>query len=347
MKKIKLLIMLAVLTFSAGTFSNSHMESLTERINYHAALNQTNALKNLSIDGVNLDFKEDTLEYTLEVPYSMTEAIIHYEAYEKDSIVEVVGGKQLYLGNNSIAILVTSGYDGSVREYDITLIRKDDSVDADNKIESIEEMLENAEGSTVVVNVTGNGATISENVSKVLKESLKTLVYDWKDSKGKFYASLTIDGSKVKNTNPINPNVKSEINDEKLKKYVEGYDYTPISTVGLNLPDGSIYKLSIDGDLDVYYMYYYDNGILNKKPLRNVNGTVEFELENDMEYALMVSASHPNKKFSGENIGWLLPSVMVTVLVILIFIITRIILVKVLKVQSIPTRENLEKKSEK
>lgn len=340
MKKLRvvLIMMLTVLPVSSFRMEENFIE--VEALEYREALNSTNSLTSLSIEGVNLPFSPDTLEYKLEVPYSLKTAKIHYTPAVEDSIVEIVGGEELYLGNNSIAIIVTSGADGTVREYDITLIRKDDSIEVENVAGEIESALNNPMGSTVKVRASAKGVKIDTSTVGILKNSLKTLVYNWEDNNGNFLSSLTIKGSKVANEQSIDPNVERELDDEKLLEYVEGYDYVPINAVDTNIPKDSTYKYAIDGEEELYYLYYYENGFLNKQPLRNMKGSVEFPIEDGYQYALMASANQPEKKSKKGEINWIWPSIIVTLLVIVIFLITKFVLLKVLRVSSIPKEKD-------
>lgn len=320
-----------------------------DTIKYEESSSSNSSLKSLTIEGVNFNFKPDILDYELEVPYNMKSLKITYEPYIEGSIVEVVGGEELFLGNNSIAIIVTSGYDGSVSEYDLTVVRKDDITETDNHYNSIENELSAGNSSIVSVDVSEDATLLPVSTSEILKRTSKSIVFNWKDVTGKVLATLSMNGDKIKNVDKIDPNVKHKITDDRLKKYVENYEYTPISTKGTNIPEGSTYRIAIDGNEDIYYLYYYDdNDKLAKVPLRNLGGAVEFELKDGYDYALMVSAAHPSNSSSSKRTNWVLPSILVTVLVIVVFLFTKFIMVKVLRVQSVPTEEDLktDKKNE-
>jgi len=313
-------------------------------ITYNEGNGGSNYLSSVEISGVNVGFRKDKQEYYLEVPYSKTTLGLTYTAEDKDAIVEVVGGDNLYIGNNSIAIIVTST-GGVTREYDFTIIRSGNNENVSDKESSIRNAILNSTATNIGVDVNDNASQLEADTINTLITNRKSLVYTWKKD-NKFFASLSIDGTKVSTVNgTVNPNVKNAITNVDLLKEIKGYDYTPISTVGTNIPKGSIYKIVVNGNEDLYYLYYYENDILVKKPLRNIDGTVEFELDKDTDYALMNTSNRPTKKSNG-GFSWIWPSIILTLLVGTIYFATKGVMVKVLK-NSRTSNTSIEEKLEK
>lgn len=343
MKK-RFVIVLAVMALVMPLYHNISFENVyrIESKEYEAIEAGSNYLTNVTIDGVSFDFNKNLTSYTIEVPYSKVTLGLHYTKEDENAIVEVLGGDELYIGNNSLTILVTNA-GGEIREYDFTIIRSGDKENVSDNQASILEAIMNSTATNINVDVTtGDASVLEEDVINTLVTNKKSLVYRWTDSAGNTLSTLTIDGEKVETVNgTINPNIKRNIANAKLLKKVKDSEYTPISTVGTNIPKGSIYQVNVSGGEDIYYLYYYDNGVFNKKPLRNMDGMVEFELEPDIDYALMATSKVP-KSEGVSTFNWFWISIGLTLIVIVFYVITKQILVKTVKDR--PVLEKDEKK---
>lgn len=114
----------------APTKNNSSNNSTTNTKTNNTASNNSpkkeessnTNLNSLTIDIEGFEFKEDTLEYKLEVDYR-TE-IIHISASAEDdkAIVTGAGAKALKIGENNYSIIITAE-DGTTKEYKITITR--------------------------------------------------------------------------------------------------------------------------------------------------------------------------------------------------------------------------------
>lgn len=334
MKKSEYFVLSLVLLMVVGLVDCVAINRVSKSFNvntiaYNEGNDGSNYLSSVHITGVNVDFRKDKQDYYFEVPYSKTKLGLTYTPEDTDAIVEVVGGDDLYIGNNSIAIIVTST-GGITREYDFTIVRSGNNENVSDSESSIRNSILNSTATNIGVNVTDNAAKLEADTINTLITNRKSLVYTWKRD-NKFFASLSIDGTKVENVNgEVNPNVKSAITNVDLLKEIKGYDYTPVSTVGTNIPKGSIYKITVNGSEDLYYLYYYENDILVKKPLRNIDGTVEFELDKDTDYALMNTSNRPTKKSDG-GFSWIWPSIILTLLIGAIYLGTKGVMVKIVR----------------
>lgn len=340
MKKIKFLLLLTLVLVPTSYRSIENKKRIIEPTNYNEPneIEEAPRLASVTFDDVDFKFSPVVMDYTLTAPYSKSTLGLHYVIEDKDSIVEVVGGEELLIGNNSIAILVTSK-EGIVREYDFTIIRDSETSDVKNESESIKNAIQYSDSNTVTVTVEDKAATLKNDAVRALRNSKKTLIYKWNDSNGNFLSSLTIKGEDITSDEKIVPNIKRSISDEKLIDYVKGYSYVAVSTIGTNIPKNSVYKTSISGQEDIYYLYYYKKDLLNKKPLRNINNTVEFEVEEGLDFALMDTKEHPIKKTS-KAIDWLRPSMFITVILLIFFLTTRFIMIKLVRHGYIAKNDN-------
>ncbi|GMX62598.1 hypothetical protein Elgi_24030 [Paenibacillus elgii] len=82
-------------------------------------------LTDLKINGVSVDgFTPDTLEYSLNVPNTVTNAKVTYTTSEPQATVVVNGGSNLQVGNNVVTVTITAP-NGNVRSYVVNLNRAD------------------------------------------------------------------------------------------------------------------------------------------------------------------------------------------------------------------------------
>lgn len=288
-----------------------------------------NYLTSVTFDDIRFIFDREITNYVIEVPYSKNKVGLNYLQEDPNSIVEVVGDEDLLVGNNSLAILVTAE-DGTLREYDFTIIRKEDNTIVQSELDDIKRVLAGSDASKLTVNMSNDSLMLDNKTVETLKDSKKTLVFRWADHNNNFISSLTIDGSKVENTNEINPNVKYSISSTKLINHLKDIEYTPISSKNTNIPEGSMYKLAVDAQKDVYYLYYYDGDILNEKPLRVVDKTVEFEMKDGIDYAI-TAKKQPKDTSSFGEFHWFWISLFITILFIVFFSITRYTALKVVQ----------------
>lgn len=315
-----LLFMLLLASMPMIAFAQNSQESLVQFIANEVSSN--NYLRSVTIDGVDFQFDKSITDYEIRVPYSLTTLNLEYTLDDSEATAEFIGGEELYIGNNSVVILVMAP-DGSMREYDFTIIRNSDNTVIANDENSILSGLNGNDSSNLTVEVTSESATtLGPNTVNTFKNSNKTLIYKWLDSNGNFKSSLKIDGSLITTTDEINPNIKNSISDVNLLKQIDTHPYIALSTVGTNIPEGSIYTLAVSGEDDIYYLYYYDNDILNKKPLRKIDGKVEFEVKSGIDYALLGSSDVPAPA-TIRGFSWLWPSIIITLLIIIFIFATR------------------------
>ncbi len=313
MMKIKTLAVLILVVFFL-TYKEQVEVVDTERIFYETA-SLNNYLKNVSFEGVDFSYKREVTEYTFHVPFSKKTLGLTYEAENPKAIVDIIGDEELLMGNNSLAIIVRDE-NGNLREYDFTIIRESDSSNIENDEATIKSFLKKETEGNLVVNVNGNAIKLDEEAVKTLKDNKKTIIYEWKDKNGELAASLQINGDFIKNDNSISPNVNGYITTAKLVKFLNGVKYTGISTDKTNIPEGSTYKLKIDGEDSIYYLYYVENNSIQEKMLKKNDGIIQFGIKDGLDYAIVASNAAPSQK-DISGFSWFWPSLFITVLFLL------------------------------
>lgn len=311
MKRLKLAVLSILIAIPLFKVDQKTVIEMNKR--EYMAGTGSNYLSSVSFRDIDFTLDRNIFEYTLSVPFSKSTLGLSYTTEDPDAIVEVVGDEELFVGNNSLVILVTSK-DGVQREYDFTIFRNENNLYIANDEMAIKDALLNNEESSLTVEVVGEAAKLKEDAIDALKTSGKDLYYEWKDQKGNFYASLKISSKNVTSDTLINPNIKNSITNAKLIKYLEGSKYAELSTREANIPNGSIYTVAVDENEDIYTLYYYDNDRVESRSLRNNDGKVEFEIKGGIDYAL-VSKKEAPKKDSVSGFSWILPSVILTVLI--------------------------------
>lgn len=93
-----------------------------------------NYLKSLEIEGYEITFDKETLEYKIKVKSDVTSLDIKAIPESNKSRVEITGNEKFKKGNNIVTITVTAE-DGSTREYKITVDKEAEKKDALTEIE--------------------------------------------------------------------------------------------------------------------------------------------------------------------------------------------------------------------
>lgn len=93
-----------------------------------------NYLKSLEIEGYEITFDKETLEYKIKVKSDVTSLDIKAIPESNKSRVEITGNEKFKKGNNTVTITVTAE-DGSTREYKITVDKEAEKKDALTEIE--------------------------------------------------------------------------------------------------------------------------------------------------------------------------------------------------------------------
>lgn len=91
-------------------------------------LSSDNNLKSLSIDKIDFTFSKDTLEYNLDVDFSVDKIVISYELEDSSAVVDSKREVDLIVGLNKINIVVTA-LNGYKKIYTLNINRKEITID--------------------------------------------------------------------------------------------------------------------------------------------------------------------------------------------------------------------------
>ena len=247
-------------------------------------------IKELSIEGYDL-VKVDNNNYTLSVPNDVTSVNIKATAEDSKSKVTGAGNHDINVGENNIEIVVTAE-NGSQNKINVKVTRKDGYY-----LDDLESVLKNNKVNDINININADTKLTSSDLQKI-KESKKTVKFNYyKEDKSLLY-SWIIDGSKINEVNDINTTIKFESENKKdilrLSNYADGL------FVGLkqtnNLPTGTKLKLFVgdkykDNDLVNVYGYVKNNDKLElvKTKIKVENGYIEFEVTDASDYFVTMS----------------------------------------------------------
>lgn len=91
-------------------------------------LSSDNNLKSLSIDKIEFSFNKDTLEYNLDVDFSVDKIVISYELEDSNAVVDSKKEVDLIVGLNKINIVITA-LNGDKKTYTLNINRKEITID--------------------------------------------------------------------------------------------------------------------------------------------------------------------------------------------------------------------------
>lgn len=255
------------------------------------SVSKDNTLKSLTVDGYDIKFNKDTLEYGIEVDNLVDNIKVSAVVNHSSATYEVVGNTDLSVGTNAVKINVTAE-SGDVKTYIINVNRKSDSPTA--TLKDLESVLSKATSKEVIVEIKDGNTILDSNIIKLIKESKKKIIIN--NYSGNFINySWVFDGSEIDDIDSIDTSIKfssdniSEIN--KLTNYADSI-YLNFVHDG-ELPSGTKIRIYVADRYDNYdrvNIYYY-NQDKNKMDIVQANievldGYVEFELEHCSEFII-------------------------------------------------------------
>jgi len=102
---------------------NGDIKSYTINVVKVYPKSSNNNLKSLEIEGYEIEFNKDTLEYEITVKSNVSELDITAKAEDNSARVNIYGNSEFEEGENTVTIVVTAE-DGSEKEYKITVNKK-------------------------------------------------------------------------------------------------------------------------------------------------------------------------------------------------------------------------------
>lgn len=283
-----------------------------------------NNLKELSVDGYELT-KVDNNNYTLTVPYDVESINVGGKAEDSKANVSGTGKHDLNIGENNIEIVVTAE-NGSQNKIIIKVTRKDGYY-----IEDLDSVLKNDKLKDTSIIVNSDTKITSEDLKKI-KDSKKTINFNYYDENKSLLYSWIIDGSRLKDTDELNIPISFDSKNKKeilkLSNYADGIF---VDTQVKNSTKGRSLKIYVgnkysDGDLVNIYSYKTNSGklVLVENKVKVKDGFVQFEVEDDSDYFVTMSTinnSSDNDKICIKKSMLWIPAVIGGLLLLLIIII--------------------------
>jgi hypothetical protein len=251
------------------------------------SLSNNNYLSSLTMEGTNILFNKETLNYVIGVKNNVTDAKINYSPEDEKSTVTIEGNTILIVGINKIIIKVTAE-DSSQREYVLLINREENNVINTNDVNEINNKLNNTNDLLVVSSK--DNINLDSNILNNLSNTNKNIELDKiNDTNGLLY-SLLIKGSNVNGKDSFSNLINLSNNDENVNKLVNS-NYLYLSNEN-GFIDGTILNLLVNdyyNDNDVLYLYAIEDGkLVNLNQSVNVlDGYVKLNLTNDSKYVLL------------------------------------------------------------
>lgn len=276
----------------------------TNNSNPENNLSQNNNLKSIVVDGYDL-VKVDNNNYTLMVTNNITSINVNATAEDEKSTVKGIGTHELQVGENNIEVIVTSE-SGAENKINIKVTRKDGYY-----LEDLQSVLKNNKLKDINIIINAESKITKEQIIEI-KNSKKTISFNYYDENKKLIYSWLIDGAKIKDTKEIittvtytTENIKEIY---KLSNYADGL-YINFKHSG-DLPNGTKIKLYVGDKFDnesIVNVYNYNNDKktldLVQDSLKVTDGYIQFGIEHCSEYFVTMSnLTNSNKSNSSKTI---------------------------------------------
>lgn len=289
---------------------------------------KNNNIKNISVDGYNL-IKVDSNNYTLSVTNDVTNINVKATAEDSKSKVTGTGNHNINVGENNIEIIVTAE-NGSQNKINIKVTRKDGYY-----LEDLDSILNNNKITDINITIKSDTIITKEDLEKI-KNSKKTVKFNYYNDDKSLAYSWIIDGSKIKTTSNLSTIITSDSDNKKdilkLSNYADGLFVVLKQN---DLPSGTKLKLFVgnkyeNNDFVNVYSYRNNKLYLLKNKIKLDNGYIEFSLDNTSEYFVTMSTI-PNTDIttSVENNEKI--SILPVIILIICLIVIGIIIIFIIK----------------
>lgn len=308
------------------TNNNNNKQNSTQNDGDNKSKN--NNIKNISVDGYNL-IKVDSNNYTLSVTNDVTNINVKATAEDSKSKVTGTGNHNINVGENNIEIIVTAE-NGSQNKINIKVTRKDGYY-----LEDLDSILNNNKITDINITIKSDTIITKEDLEKI-KNSKKTVKFNYYNDDKSLAYSWIIDGSKIKTTSNLSTIITSDSDNKKdilkLSNYADGLFVVLKQN---DLPSGTKLKLFVgnkyeNNDFVNVYSYRNNKLYLLKNKIKLDNGYIEFSLDNTSEYFVTMSTI-PNTDIttSVENNEKI--SILPIIILIICLIVIGIIIIFIIK----------------
>lgn len=288
-------------------------------------LSKNNNIKSLSVEGYEL-VKVDNNNYTLTVSNDVTSINVNATAEDSKAKVSGTGVKELTVGENNIEVIITSE-SGSQNKITIKVTRKDGYY-----LEDLDSVLKNEKLQDADIIIKTDSKITQEQLNQI-KDSKKTLRFNYYDDNKKLIYSWTINGKEIKDNQEFTTSITFATENVKeiykLSNYADGL-YVNFKHTG-DLPKGTKIKLYVGDKFEnesIVNVYHYNNTEKTldfiKDNLKVSDGYIEFDVEHCSEYFVTMSTiDNVVKKDTSSNIFMIftiIESIVIICLVAFIFI---------------------------
>ena len=288
-------------------------------------LSKNNNIKSLSVEGYEL-VKVDNNNYTLTVSNDVTSINVNATAEDSKAKVSGTGVKELTVGENNIEVIITSE-SGSKNKITIKVTRKDGYY-----LEDLDSVLKNEKLQDADIIIKTDSKITQEQLNQI-KDSKKTLRFNYYDDNKKLIYSWTINGKEIKDNQEFTTSITFATENVKeiykLSNYADGL-YVNFKHTG-DLPKGTKIKLYVGDKFEnesIVNIYHYNNTEKTldfiKDNLKVSDGYIEFDVEHCSEYFVTMSTiDNVVKKDTSSNIFMIftiIESIVIIGLVAFIFI---------------------------
>lgn len=253
-------------------------------------LSKNNNIKSLSVEGYEL-VKVDNNNYTLTVSNDVTSININATAEDSKAKVSGTGVKELTVGENNIEVIITSE-SGSQNKITIKVTRKDGYY-----LEDLDSVLKNEKLQDADIIINADSKITKEQLNQI-KDSKKTLRFNYYDDNKKLIYSWTINGKEIKDNKEFTTSITFATENVKeiykLANYAYGL-YVNFKHTG-DLPKGTKIKLYVGDRFEnesLVNVYYYNNAEKTldfiKDNLKVTDGYIELDIEHCSEYFITMS----------------------------------------------------------
>lgn len=254
-------------------------------------VSKDNTLKNITIEGYEIQFEKDTLEYSIEVDNLIETINITAVTNHDAATYEVSGNNKLKVGLNIVKINVTAE-SGDIKTYSINVTRKNNS--PTTNFNDLKTTLEKSTADEIIIEIKDANTIIDKKIIKTIKDSKKKYIINNYDGELINY-SWIINSKNIGNIEQIETQIsfESEYSEtiEQLTNYANSI-HLNFKHEG-NLPKGTKVKIYIgkkyknNTKLNLYYYNEEKEKVeLVEQELKVANGYVEIELEHCSEYIL-------------------------------------------------------------
>ena len=251
---------------------------------------KNNNIKSLHVEGYEL-VKVDNNNYTLIVSNDVTSISVNATAEDSKAKVSGTGVKELKVGENNIEVIVTSE-SGSQNKINIKVTRKDGYY-----LEDLNSVLKNEKLQDADIIINADSKIKQEQLNQI-KNSKKTIRFNYYDKNNNLIYSWEVDGKKIKDSKEFNTSITFATENikeiYKLSNYADGL-YVNFKHTG-ELPKGTKIKLYVgdkfenESNVNLYHYNTTDKKLdFIKDNLKVIDGYIQFDIEHCSEYFVTMS----------------------------------------------------------